>query len=195
ESMNIAIKRCAVHINAHAPIEALEELRREIGFKPDEIRGITIGSIEKLLTHHANYEPGDLMMAQYSIPSCVALSAHYDPSVPANITEKRLKDKKILALMPKIRLEVDHEIEQRGWDRAARVTVELNGGKKYSKLVIHFKGTPHNPFSYDEVSAKARKLTRGILNERQLGRLINSVQNLEKVPDVAALGTQLRRAS
>ena len=34
ESMNICIKRCACHINAHAPIEALEKLRAEFHFKP-----------------------------------------------------------------------------------------------------------------------------------------------------------------
>ena len=33
ESMNIGIKRCACHINAHAPIEALQTLRAEIGFQ------------------------------------------------------------------------------------------------------------------------------------------------------------------
>ena len=31
ESMNICIKRCACHINAHAPIEALQKLREDIG--------------------------------------------------------------------------------------------------------------------------------------------------------------------
>ena len=34
ETMNIAIKRCACHINAHAPIEALEKLRREFRVQP-----------------------------------------------------------------------------------------------------------------------------------------------------------------
>lgn len=192
ESMNIAIKRCAVHINAHAPIEALEELRREAGFSAEDIRGITIGGIEKLVTHHANYQPTDLMMAQYSIPFCVALSAHCDPSAPANITEKRLKDQKILALMPKIRLEVDHEIEEKGWDRAARVTVDL-GDRKVSKLVIHFKGTPHNPLSAAEVQTKASKLSRGLITERRLEQLVHSVNQLERVADVAAIGSLLRR--
>lgn len=192
ESLNIAIKRCAVHINAHAPIEALEELRREIGFRPEEIRAITIGGIEKLVTHHANYQPSDLMMAQYSIPFCVALSAYYDPTVPANFTERRLKDKNILALMPKIRLEVDHEIETKGWDRAARVTIELGDGRRQAKLVIHFKGTPHNPLSGAEVEAKAAKLTRGIISEKQLARLIDSVNCLEKVADVGEIGALLR---
>ncbi len=194
ESMNICIKRCACHINAHAPIEALQNLRAELGFRPEDIRAITIGGIEKLLSHHANYEPTDLMMAQYSIPFCAALSVYFDPTDPASFDAGKLKDKKIAALMRKIHLEVDHEIEEKGWDRAARVTMELADRPRESKLVIHFKGTPGNPLSDAEVEAKARKLTRGIITERQLVKLVNLVQHLEKVADVGQIGDLLRGA-
>jgi 2-methylcitrate dehydratase PrpD len=57
ETMNIGIKRCACHINAHAPIEALQELRTETGFRPEDVREIVISGIEKLITHHAIYQP------------------------------------------------------------------------------------------------------------------------------------------
>jgi 2-methylcitrate dehydratase PrpD len=97
ETMNIGIKRCACHINAHAPIEALQELRAEIGFRPEEVRDVVVAGIEKLVTHHAIYQPKDLMMAQYSIPFCVALSLYDDPTDPESFSEKKLKDKQILA--------------------------------------------------------------------------------------------------
>src|SRR5207344_1081357 len=135
ETMNICIKRCACHINAHAPIEALQNLRDELGIRPEDIRSITIGGIEKLVTHHAIYQPTDLMMAQYSIPFCVALSVYFDPTDPANFDARRLNDKKIAALMRKIHLEVDHEIEEKGWDRAARVRVDFANKRSESKLV------------------------------------------------------------
>jgi 2-methylcitrate dehydratase PrpD len=194
ESMNICIKRCACHINAHAPIEALQALRDEHQFTPEDIREIEIGGIEKLVTHHANYRPTDLMMAQYSIPFCVALSVYFDPTDPANFDEGKLKDKKILALIRKVRLKVDHEIEAKGWDRAARLTVDLGKKGRHTKLVIHFKGTPDNPMSGAEVEDKGRKLTRDILLPRQLARLVDSVANLEKIADVSKIGALLRTA-
>ena len=191
ESLNICIKRCACHINAHAPIEALQKLREQIDFNPEDIREIVVGGIEKLLTHHAIYQPKDLMMAQYSIPFCVALSVYCDPTDPGSFDDAKLKDKKILALMRKVRLKVDHEIEQRGWDRAARVTVGL-GTKKHHALVVHFKGTPKNPMSNLEVAEKARKLVRPMLSENQLGRLVETIHNLEKVDDASKIGEILR---
>lgn len=193
ETMNIGIKRCACHINAHAPIEALQKLRADVGFNPEEVREVVVAGMEKLLTHHAIYRPKDLMMAQYSIPFCVALSLYFDPTDPESFDEKKLKDKRILAMMRKVRLKVDPEIEQKGWDRAARVTVALANKQRHSHLLIHFKGTPRNPMSRSEVEDKAQKLTRGILPARQLEGLIEAVEGLHKLGDVSRLGRFLRR--
>jgi 2-methylcitrate dehydratase PrpD len=193
ESLNICIKRCACHINAHAPIEALQKLRGRIGFAPGDIQEIVIGGIEKLVTHHANYQPKDLMMAQYSIPFCVALSLYFDPTDPESFDESKLTDKKILAMMRRIRLETDSEIEQKGWDRAARVSIGLANKQRHSSLVIHFKGTPRNPLSHSEVEDKARKLTHRLLSERQLDGLVEAVDKLEKIDDVSRIGDLLRQ--
>ena len=132
------------------------------------------------------------MMAQYSIPFCVALSIYFDPTDPESFDEKKLKDKKILAMMRKVRLKVDHEIEQKGWDRAARVTIGLGNKQRHSTLVVHFKGTPRNPMSRLEVEDKARKLTRAILPARQLERLVQAVDDLEKIDEVSRIGQFLQ---
>jgi len=190
--MNICIKRCACHINAHAPIEALQQLRDQFNFRPENIREILVGGIEKLVTHHAIYRPTDLMMAQYSIPFCIALSLYSDPTDPQSFNETQLKNKNILRIMRKVHLQVDHEIEQRGWDRAARVTVVLNNKERHSALVINFKGTPDNPLSRSEVENKARKLTAALLSSRRLARLVETVDHLDKVNDVSQLGALLK---
>jgi 2-methylcitrate dehydratase PrpD len=192
ETLNICIKRCACHINAHAPIEALQKLREEIRFNPEDVREVVVAGIEKLVTHHAIYQPKDLMMAQYSIPFCIALSLYFDPTDPECFDEKRLQDKKVLAMMRRVRLKVDSEIEQKGWDRAARVTVHLGKRKLHSRLIVHFKGTPQNPLSRSEVEGKARKLTRLILSQAKMERLLEAVRDLEKIADVSSVGNLLR---
>ena len=98
-------------------------------------------------------------------------------------------------MMRKVKLQVDHEIEEKGWDRAARVSVVLAGNRRRSELVIHFKGTPRNPMSQLDVQDKARKLTRTLLTAKQLGRLVESVNNLERIADVSAIGALLRKTA
>jgi 2-methylcitrate dehydratase PrpD len=193
ETLNICIKRYACHINAHAPIEALQRLRAESRFEPDDVRQIVIAGIEKLVTHHAIYHPKELMMAQYSIPFCVALSLYFDPADPESFDEKRLRQKNILAMMRKVRLKVDAEIEAKGWDRAARVTVNLGTRERRSALVVHFKGTPKNPMSRAELAEKATKLTRTVLPEAKLERLVEAVRNVETIRDVFKMGDLLQR--
>jgi 2-methylcitrate dehydratase PrpD len=132
------------------------------------------------------------MMAQYSIPFCIALSLYSDPTDPESFNQRQLKNKDILRTMREVQLQVDREIEQRGWDRAARVTVALNNKKRHSALVIHFKGTPDNPLSRSEVENKAHKLTAVVLPPGRLARLIETVDNLDKVTDVSRLGALLK---
>jgi 2-methylcitrate dehydratase PrpD len=96
-------------------------------------------------------------------------------------------------MMRRVRLKVDHEIEDEGWDRAARVTVALADKRRLSALVVHFKGTPGNPMKQSEVEDKARKLTHSLLPARKLDRVIEAVNRLEKLPDVSVLGALLRR--
>jgi 2-methylcitrate dehydratase PrpD len=192
ETLNICIKRYACHINAHAPIEALQALRTETGFEPDDVREIVVAGIEKLVTHHAIYDPKDLMMAQYSIPFCVALSLYFDPADPESFDERRLQEKKILATMRKVRVKVDAEIEGNGWDRAARVTVRLGTRERRSALIVHFKGTPKNPLSRSELEEKVKKLTRAVLSPARLERVVEALRNLEKITDASSLGGLLR---
>jgi 2-methylcitrate dehydratase PrpD len=193
ETLNICIKRCACHINAHAPIEALQRLREKSRIQPDDIQEIVVAGIEKLVTHHAIYRPQDVMAAQYSIPFCVALSLYFDPTDPGSFDDERLQDKRVLAMMRKVRLKVDPEIEKKGWDRAARVTVRTGKRERHSELVVRFKGTPQNPLSASEVEDKARKLTRAILSETRLERLVDAVRHLETIKDLSSLGDLRRR--
>lgn len=187
ETLNICIKRFACHINAHAPIEALQKLREQHRFAPEDIKEIVVAGIEKLVTHHGIYRPRDLMMAQYSIPFCVALSLYYDPRDPESFNEKRVRDKKILAMTRLVRLRVDSEIEKKGWDRAARVTVRLRDGTRYTALVIHFRGTPRNPLSPSELEDKVRRLTQKLISARRREQLFQEVDRLEKLKSVSTL--------
>jgi 2-methylcitrate dehydratase PrpD len=195
ESLNICIKRYACHINAHAPIEAVEKLAARGRFEPRDIVEMTVAGIEKLVTHHAIYQPADLMAAQYSIPFCLALSLYYDAKDPESFAEKRISDERIRNAMRRVRLCVDREIEEKGWDRAARVTLSLKDGRSLSALVVHFRGTPKNPMNGSELEEKARNLTRRLLSERKLGKLIETVQNIEKLDDISKLTRPLKVGS
>jgi 2-methylcitrate dehydratase PrpD len=132
------------------------------------------------------------MMAQYSIPFCVALALYDDPGDPEAFDERKIRDRKMISLSHLVRLQVDPEIEKKGWDRAARVTVRLKDGSRRSALVIHFKGTPKNPLSPAELEDKVTRLTRGLLSAQSRVRLLQAADRLEKLDRVSTLTSLLR---
>jgi 2-methylcitrate dehydratase PrpD len=89
---------------------------------------------------------------------------------------------------------VDGEIEKMEWDRAARVTVQLKDGRRFSALVVNFRGTPNNPLSISELEDKARRVTRSLLPPKKLERLCETIFNLEKVREASQLSGLLRSA-
>jgi 2-methylcitrate dehydratase PrpD len=192
ESMNIGIKRYACHINAHAPIDALGKLRADHSFDVSEIQEITVGGIEKLVTHHAIYEPTDLMTAQYSLPFCIALSLYHDPMDPDSFNDARVRDRRIRAMARRVRLKIDQEIEQKHWDRAARVTVHLRSGQRFTALIVHFHGAPKNPLTRAELEEKARRLTASLLTPGGCDRLVEAVFALEKIERLSVLTSLLQ---
>jgi 2-methylcitrate dehydratase PrpD len=192
ETFNICIKRYACHINAHAPIEALLSLRDQHRFEPNDVKEIVVGGIEKLVTHHAIDKPADLMMAQYSLPFCLALSLYFDPRNPDAFTEARLRDQRIARTAGLVRLKVDREIEEK-WDRAARVTVRLKSGKSFTALTVHFKGSPQNFLSAPELQDKVKRLTGNLISDLKREQLITRIDRLEKLENISKLTSLVRQ--
>jgi len=187
ETLNMSIKRYPCHIYAQAPIEALLGLRCDYSFGAEEVEKIVIAGEEKITTHHAIYEPRDVMMAQYSVPYSVALSLSAEPEDPENFSERNLSNSKILELARRVELQVDEEINQMKESRAARVTVRLKDGRELKREVLHFKGTPANPLSAEELHSKVKRLAGYVLSGKEVEVLIEKVQNLEQMEDMATL--------
>ncbi|MFQ5849701.1 MAG: MmgE/PrpD family protein [Candidatus Binatia bacterium] len=187
ETLNICIKRFPCHIYAQAPIEALLCLKRDYSFRAEEVEKIIVAGEEKLTTHHAIYEPKDVMMAQYSVPYSVALALWTDPEDPENFSEQNLSDPKILEVARRVELLVDERISQVKESRAARVTVRLKGGRELKHEVMHFRGTPERPLVAEELDAKVERLTRHTFQQEEVRDLIEKVRHLEELKDMGTL--------
>lgn len=187
ETLNICIKRYPCHIYAQAPIEALIGLVRDHRFDAMEVDKILVAGEEKLKTHHCIYEPKDVMTAQYSVPYCVALSLYCDPEEPGNFCETNLYDPRILEMTRRVEIEVDEKINRMKESRAARVTVKLKNGLELKREVLLFKGTPLNPLTPEEIRGKVKLLAGAVLSPQKITELIERVQHLEEVKDMATI--------
>ena len=177
ESMNIMIKRYACHITAHTPVEAILDLRKANGFSAADIASITVAGSPRMATVNNIPVPADALLAQFSIPFCVALSMIRNPIDPRSFDENVAKDQQILALTKKVTMTIAPG--QANSDLASTVTVKLNDGREFSNHVTAFSGTPERPLDRDGLREKFMLLTRSH-PEKKMAALFDRLQSIDK---------------
>jgi 2-methylcitrate dehydratase PrpD len=117
------------------------------------------------------------MMAQYSLPFCVALAHHREARDPASFNLKTFNDPAIRALASKVTVSVGDEARH-GHTIASTVTVTLKDGRSLVRHVDSFKGTPEQPLDRTEMCEKFLLLTKAC-DRAAMARLFERLQNLE----------------
>ena len=80
-TLNLCLKRFPVHMTAHTAVQAVLELQAEYRFNGADVDRVTVAGTERMATINNIADPTDIMMAQYSIPFCVALALFRDPAI------------------------------------------------------------------------------------------------------------------
>jgi 2-methylcitrate dehydratase PrpD len=186
-TMSILLKRFPAHITAHTPVEAIEELKEANGFTGADVASISIAGEERVARVNNIPAPADLMMAQYSVPFCVALALYRDARDPQSFTDAAVRDPDIRALASRVTITVDPNPHGA---LASTVTVTLKDDRTFTRRVEHFKGTPVNPLSPDEMRDKFLRTTRKY-RDAEMMRLYARLQNLENEPDLSFVSVGL----
>jgi 2-methylcitrate dehydratase PrpD len=176
----IMLKRFPCHITAHTSVQAILDLRAEHAYAATDVAAIHIAGNDKMARVNNIPAPADIMMAQYSIPFCVALAHVRDPRDPRAFDEAALHDPQIRALAQRVSITIGAE---QPTPLAAVVTVTLNDGRVLRRAVADFKGTPQRPLDRAELREKFLLLTRHCTAD-DMGQMFDRLQNLENEPDL-----------
>jgi 2-methylcitrate dehydratase PrpD len=174
------LKRYPAHATAHAAVRAVRDLQTEHGFTGADVEAITVTGNKRMVERHAIAEPGDLMLAQYSIPFCVALALHREARDPESHDESALADPQIRALTRRVRI-----VPETGGGHGAMgstVTITLSGGRRFE---THVESGLLEP---GELPDKFTRLTRGALGDSGAARLFARLQRLEEEASLDWLG-------
>jgi 2-methylcitrate dehydratase PrpD len=176
-TLRIMLKRFPCHITAHTSVQAVEDLRAEHKYSGDDVASIAIAGTEKMTTINNIPKPAGLMMAQYSIPFCVALAHFKNPRDPRSFNAKAVTDPSILALAARVSMTVAEEARH-ARTLASTVTVTLKNNREFTRRVTDFKGTPESPLNSEEMREKFLLLTKHC-DAREMARMFERIQNLE----------------
>jgi 2-methylcitrate dehydratase PrpD len=175
-TLDIMLKRYACHITAHNPVEAALGLRAEHKFAAADVASISIAGNDRMVETNNIPAPGDVMLAQYSIPFSVALSLYRDPVDPRSFDEAAVHDPAILDLASRTKMTAVATQDRR--DLAVTVAIRLKDGRELTQRVTSFKGTPERPLDRAELREKFLLLTQR-LGQEKMAPLFERLQGIE----------------
>ena len=132
--------------------------------------------------------------ARYSLPFCVAECLLKGSFTKYSLSEKDLTDSRYLALMRKVKYQIDTTATDRTrWSGEVRIT--FRSGEHIMHRVDDMRGTRKNPMSSKELRDKFLHNTEGVLDGREAENIVEEILSLEKASDVRSLFAPLSRRS
>ena len=181
---HIMLKRFACHITAHRPVEAMLDLQRENRFGPDDVQSVAVAGNRRMATTNNIPAPPDALLAQYSIPFCVALSLYRNPVDPDSFDDQVHKDSRILAMAARVKM--DTIAGQPNDDLTSIVTVALKDGRSLTRTAKEFSGTPARPLNEVGLREKFMLLTKRF-PQPAMDRIFTRLQTVENEKDLSWL--------
>ena len=159
---------------AHQPILACQDLMKTYGFSSSDVSSVTVYTFQSAALLSKN-EPKDTDEAQYNIAFPVAsVLVHGDVGFE-QICDSAVNDKKVLAMMKKLRFEVDDALDKCFPEkRLARVEIKLQNGIVLKSKIYSAAGEHDDPnLSMDWIKNKFRRITAPFLSSEDGEEILN----------------------
>src|SRR5437867_1246200 len=153
-----SLKSYATHVTHQAVVEAIQSFKREHSLDPKAITRVVISGAPRIMEErHTARAPQDVLGGQYSLPFTTAVALTRDMSNPLVYDDEAIRDPVVRDLAGRIELEPLEDALHEGpgvWP--AEVLLEF-AGQRYTLRTRPYKGSPRNPFTWDEACEKFRR--------------------------------------
>ncbi len=166
----------------HQPITAALQVKAQHNLDSEHITQVLVKTTSRgadILSDPSKYQPTSKETADHSLPYCIAAALVDGAVLPSSFSEQKLQDPAIRAMLKKIKVVADPEIDALfPAVKRAVVSITTSDGSIHSEQVDHAKGSPENPMSDEEVQAKFIANCGGVLAHEQQQEIIEAVWNL-----------------
>jgi 2-methylcitrate dehydratase len=172
----------------HQPITAALNICRAHSIADDTVSEVYVRTTTRgadILSDPSKYKPTTKETADHSLPYCIAAAIVDGNVLPSSFEEEKLRDPRIWALLPKIKVVADPEID--GLFPAVKraiVRITTNDGAVHEEQVDYAKGSPKNPMSDDDIAAKFRANAAAVLTPDKQDQVIEATWSLEDFTDI-----------
>lgn len=179
---------CCRHL--HSACNAAEQMADQQHLRPETIRSIRdrTYSVAKNIVDCPH--PRTPYAAKFSVQYCISAMLYKKSLMDSTFSAQNLKDPAICALMDRISVEVDPELEaayqadHRHW--AHRLDITLEDGTMLSHTVAYPPGDPQNPFSQEDCDEKFLTVTAGSLPPEQAVEICAQIRKFDELEDISS---------
>ena len=169
---------CCGH--AFAAIDAAIELRGQVS--PEEVASVDVTSYRAALDVAGHREPVSAAEAKFSVPYLVAHALMHGAVRLDAFDDARLGDPQLRALMHKVTLREDPELTAAfPRQRAARVVITVQGGKRFEHFAPYRKGDPEAPLSDEDLDEKFRELVFPVIGDIRGEELLSKLWGVQRL--------------
>ena len=194
QTRRVGFKPYSTNGSCHPTIDALLELRFAEGIRPADVSEVDIHVSTATKLHVGwEYEPSSVTAAQMNLPYIVSVVLADGDAFVNQFTEERIHDPDLVRESRKVRVTADEAIDARGdaLRHATRLRVTLTDGRVLHAERDHAHGSAHDPLSAKDVADKYTKLATKVLTPDGSDRLATTIDTLDDLEDVSALGSLL----
>jgi len=172
----------------HQPMSAVLNIMQKHSLVAEDLASIHIQTTSRgadILSDPSKYDPQTKETADHSLPYCLAAAAADGGVYPNSFEEEKLFDPRIRALLTKIEVVSNAEIDAMfpGTKRAI-ATIKTNDGREFVETVDHAKGSPANPLSDEELIAKFRANSEAVISSKRQDEIIAATWAFDEISDL-----------
>jgi 2-methylcitrate dehydratase PrpD len=190
EVVNTDIKKWTVGTPIQAPLDAIENIRRERPFDADDVTSIVVRLAPTVGAVVDNRDIPSICLQHVVAVMLIDKTASFD----AAHDKARMQDAAVLRQRSKVKYVPDASLARLLPARVAVVEIALNDGAQLTDRVEAVRGTVRNPMPRGEVVDKARDLIAPVLGTATTQRLLDTLLAIETVKDIRTLRPLLQKA-
>jgi 2-methylcitrate dehydratase PrpD len=184
-SPGVGFKKHPSNYFTHRPIDAALALRAEFGVKPDGIENVEV--VFPRFEYVDRPQPRTGLDGKFSVQYTVAIALLDGEVTIDSFTNERRFAPDVAALLPRVALKFDDAIPKDFDQMHTVVTVRMKDGRQLSRKVDKLSGWIGLPLTREERLRKFHSCARRVLPRNAGDRIVELVEDLERLPDIAEI--------
>jgi 2-methylcitrate dehydratase PrpD len=191
KTMEVHLKPHCTSRHTQSSVEAAAKIAAENNLRAEDIAALEIVTSHEMAEALSTKEPVDVIEAQSSIPFATVTGLFKGGSrtltefVLFEDIQKAMESPVVSSLLERTTLRGDSVFDVKKGN--AQITIRCNDGNQYTEKVDIIRGSPENPFTFQEVRERFLDQTGGILPGDRLIRAADLIERLDAVEKIETI--------